>query len=540
MWVYRPALACSTRMSSPGPRVQIRAKAASRCCTRASAQGLEDPPQRVTSGQGESHVSAQFRQTCPLRLPLLGALLVVDVDAAAHQSDRHAGLIADGHPPGEHPAVVPVPVADAILDLSSTLSLFSGSAEVSLLGAMEGRNDPSHRTQGGSHGQYNRPTSQAVDLDATAPTRSAPLTVTAPDRRARAGAGSDGSPGNNAARWPGRPASAAASSSGSAASSPSRSTPSSTRWRQALTRPTYRRLVLLALAAILTIGGRTIANLLRTLGALAPGHSSSYHRALSHRRWSTRRLARRYIAAVLARFAPRGPVELAGDDTVTEHPGDTVYGKGCHRDPVRSTHSFTAYRWGHKWVVLAMLVRFPFARRRWALPLMVALYRPEEEGVDGVSRRAHKTPADLLGQMLRILIRWFPERTVRLLRRRQLRGARIGRAGRGASRAADVRQQVLPRGQPVRAAAAGRRQAAAASAPQEGEGVAQAGPSGPRHPESAGAERRLVRRGAPACRGGQRRRLVVSRAVGRWSRCGGSSSATGPGRTATSTSSRPM
>jgi hypothetical protein len=178
----------------------------------------------------------------------------------------------------------------------------------------------------------------------------------------------------------------------------------------ALTRPTYRRLVLLALAAILTTGGRTIAGSLRCLGALAPGHPSSYHRALSHRRWPARRLARRYIAAVLARFAPRGPVELAGDDTVTEHPGAKVYGKGCHRDPVRSTHSFTAYRWGHKWVVLALLVRFPFGRRRWALPLMVALYRPEAKGVDGVSRRAHKTPVDLLGPMLRLLIRWFPDR----------------------------------------------------------------------------------------------------------------------------------
>jgi hypothetical protein len=41
---------------------------------------------------------------------------------------------------------------------------------------------------------------------------------------------------------------------------------------------------------------------------------------------------------------------------------------------------------------------------------MVALYRPEEEGVDGVSKRAHKTPVDRLGQMLRILIRWSPDR----------------------------------------------------------------------------------------------------------------------------------
>jgi GNAT superfamily N-acetyltransferase len=179
----------------------------------------------------------------------------------------------------------------------------------------------------------------------------------------------------------------------------------------ALTRPTYHRFVLLALAAILTVGGRTVANLLRYLGALAPGHSSSYHRVLSHRRWRGRRLARRYIAAVLARFAPHGPVALAGDDTVTEHPGAKVYGEGSHRDPVRSPHSFTAYRWGHRWVVLALLVRFPFRRRRWALPLMVALYRPAEKEEDGPPKRAHKTPVDLLRQMLRILIRWFPDRT---------------------------------------------------------------------------------------------------------------------------------
>src|SRR5207302_9481349 len=176
----------------------------------------------------------------------------------------------------------------------------------------------------------------------------------------------------------------------------------------ALTQPTYRRLVLLALAAILTVGGRTIANLLRCLGGLAPGHSSSYHRALSHRRWSTRRLARRYIAAILGRFAPHGTVALAGDDTVTEHPGDKVYGKGCHRDPVRSTHAFTAYRWGHKCVVLALLVRFPFARRLWALPVLVALYLTEQENIK--QGRRHKTPSQLLRQQVCALMHWFPDR----------------------------------------------------------------------------------------------------------------------------------
>jgi hypothetical protein len=175
-------------------------------------------------------------------------------------------------------------------------------------------------------------------------------------------------------------------------------------------RPIHRRFVLLALAAILTLGGRTITNLLRVLGILAPGHPSSYHRVFSRDRWSLSPLARRYVAAVLARFVPRGTVLLAGDDTVTEHPGPHVYGKGRHRDPVRSTHTYTAFRWGHKWVVLTVLVPVPWATRRWALPLLVALYRPKEENLKRGQR--HKTPAQLLGQMVRILRRWFPDRTI--------------------------------------------------------------------------------------------------------------------------------
>ena len=51
------------------------------------------------------------------------------------------------------------------------------------------------------------------------------------------------------------------------------------------TRPTYRRFVLLAVAAILTLGGRTICNLLRGLGVLAPGQPSSYHRVFSRSPW---------------------------------------------------------------------------------------------------------------------------------------------------------------------------------------------------------------------------------------------------------------
>ena len=85
-----------------------------------------------------------------------------------------------------------------------------------------------------------------------------------------------------------------------------------------------------------------------------------------------------------------------------------VHGKARQRDPVRSTHTDTAFRGGHTWVVLAVLVACPFTRRLGALPVLVALYRSEED--NRRRRRRHKTPPELLGQMLRVLLRWFPDR----------------------------------------------------------------------------------------------------------------------------------
>jgi hypothetical protein len=177
---------------------------------------------------------------------------------------------------------------------------------------------------------------------------------------------------------------------------------------RAFTTVTALRFALLLGAALLTVGRHTVANLLRTLGPLVPGDASSYRRLFSQRRWSSWRLAKLLTGWVIEHVLPDGPVFLAGDDTVDEHRGKKVYGKARHRDPVRSTHSYTAFRWGHKWVVVAVLVRLPFARRLWALPVLVALYRSEED--NRRRGRRHKTPPELLRQLLRVLLRWFPER----------------------------------------------------------------------------------------------------------------------------------
>lgn len=177
----------------------------------------------------------------------------------------------------------------------------------------------------------------------------------------------------------------------------------------ALTEPTYRRLLILAIAAVLTTGCRTVSNLLRTVQALVSGHASSFHRVLSRRRFNSWILARLLIGYILNHFVPDGPVQLAGDDTVDQHRGPHVFGKACHRDAVRSSHSHLIHRWGHKWVVVAILVKFPFAFRCWALPVLVALYRSREDNKKSGIR--HKTPCELMRQLLAVLIHWFPEKT---------------------------------------------------------------------------------------------------------------------------------
>ena len=176
----------------------------------------------------------------------------------------------------------------------------------------------------------------------------------------------------------------------------------------AFTQPTAARFATLLAAALLTPGRHTVANLLRTLRHLAPGHRTAYQRVLSRAPWSGVELGCALAAFLVRRSLPDGPVVLVGDDTVDGHPGRTVYGKARHRDPVRSSHAYTAWRYGHKWVVLAVLVRVPLATRPWALPVLVDLYRSADD--DRARRRKHRTPAQLMCRLLRLVLLRFPDR----------------------------------------------------------------------------------------------------------------------------------
>lgn len=171
---------------------------------------------------------------------------------------------------------------------------------------------------------------------------------------------------------------------------------------------TFQRVVVLVLGAILSLRRRTVTAMLGVVGPLARGHWSDFHRVLCRASWSLWPLGKVLAAWILACIPPDQPVVLPVDDTTPQHKGKHVYGKGRHHDAIRSTHSHTVWVYGHKWVTLAINVKFPFAARPWALPVLVALYRPKELNRD--EGRRHKTPIRLAMQLVAVLIHWFPER----------------------------------------------------------------------------------------------------------------------------------
>ena len=104
----------------------------------------------------------------------------------------------------------------------------------------------------------------------------------------------------------------------------------------AFTKPTFQRVLPLAVGALLTRGRHTITNILWTMRGLVPGHSSSYHRVFSRATWSLWPLGRALATAIVSQIPPQDPILVPMDDTTAQHRGKCVYGKGCHHDAVRS------------------------------------------------------------------------------------------------------------------------------------------------------------------------------------------------------------
>jgi len=185
-----------------------------------------------------------------------------------------------------------------------------------------------------------------------------------------------------------------------------------------LTGPTFANLAVLVRGAILAVGSRTVTACLVAAWPWVGKHWSAYENVGRRARLPMLALARGLFRLILLLIPKWVVVELATDDTLARRFGLHVVGIGLHRDAVASSHSRHVLSPGHKWVTLAVVVRLPLCSRPFALPILSVLYCTRKQAKRNRAKRlyrAHRTPPELALLMVRIVVRWAPQRRFRLL-----------------------------------------------------------------------------------------------------------------------------
>jgi hypothetical protein len=178
----------------------------------------------------------------------------------------------------------------------------------------------------------------------------------------------------------------------------------------AFTAPTWQRVLVLIVGAILSPGRRTVAAALRVTGLDQDPRFTNYHRVLNRNRWSSLRLARCLFRLLVSTFVPDGPVLIGLDDTLERRWGAKIAARGIYRDPVRSSHGHFVKASGLRWLSVMLLPNIPWAGRVWGLPFLTAL-APSERYADQRQKR-HKKLTDWGRQALLQAARWLPDRRI--------------------------------------------------------------------------------------------------------------------------------
>ncbi|MDQ2997523.1 MAG: transposase [Chloroflexota bacterium] len=183
---------------------------------------------------------------------------------------------------------------------------------------------------------------------------------------------------------------------------------------QAFTERTWEWVQILVVGAILAPGRRTVTAILRVMGLRNERQFQRYHRVLNRVKWSGLLISRILVTMLVAAFVAAGmPVVIAADETLERRNGDKIGTKGVFRDAVRSSKKHVVYCFGLRWISMMLLVAVPWSPRVWALPFLTVL-APSAK-TNQTNGKRHKTSIDWIGQMIRVVRRWLPDRAIVLV-----------------------------------------------------------------------------------------------------------------------------
>jgi SRSO17 transposase len=166
-----------------------------------------------------------------------------------------------------------------------------------------------------------------------------------------------------------------------------------------MTTPSFESFLLIASGWVFA-RRRTVTAMIQAAGAVGTKHHSAFHRFFAVANWSLDDLGL-VVFDVIQPWLGK-TVYLALDDTLARKKGRRMYGAGMHHDPLISSRKLKVLNGGHSWVVLGVLVKFPFRGDRYfCLPILFRLYLNHEAAQR--ARAAYRTRPELAVQMLHVL-----------------------------------------------------------------------------------------------------------------------------------------
>jgi hypothetical protein len=181
-----------------------------------------------------------------------------------------------------------------------------------------------------------------------------------------------------------------------------------------MTAPTYANFVVIASGWVFASGRRTVTEVIQKAGAIGKKHHSAFHGFFSYAQWSIDQVSH-VLLGILLQFVSQGQiVYLALDDTLCRKRGLHIFGTRLHHDPLISQRTRPLVSWGHSWVVVGILLEFPFAPGVvWCLPFAFRLYisrnRPRSQRWRGTPRH-YRTRPELAVEILQQIASWYPDR----------------------------------------------------------------------------------------------------------------------------------
>jgi hypothetical protein len=165
---------------------------------------------------------------------------------------------------------------------------------------------------------------------------------------------------------------------------------------------------------LLARGRRTVTVALRFTGHTHDPHFACFHHVLNRARWVPLAVSRRLLLLLVATFvSPASPVEIVVDETLERRWGPQITKRSHYRDPLLSGKGLSVSNSGLRWIIFALVVRVPWTERHWALPFLAVCATPAE--VAAQRGHAHRTVGDITALILRLIRRWLPGRTVKVL-----------------------------------------------------------------------------------------------------------------------------